>query len=546
MSAGIPYIFHQNLVLRTPAFPFITKYNSDIFEYLLNNTAFLAAINIASPVLLEEAIKLKENKITSEKEIVKIRSSLLKYYQRMYSRCTPFGLFSGCSLVNWKKGETNVLLNEACNYSHSRLDMHYLCALIQHISKIPVIKDRLLYSPNSSIYKLSNKLRYIEYNYIKSQRVYQISEVNFTSYLDNTLKVASPGVTIEVLINSLINKQDISRNDAEEFINEMISAQIIVNELEPSITGEEFIHQVLVVLNKINFDDNSIINSINRNLKEIKENMADIETYKEDNYSLYRAIYKSIDKIDVEFEENKLIQTDLFKCPSQNCISIDHQDKLFLAITFLNGLFFQNQNLNLKNFVTRYNDRYEDRKMPLLQVLDSEIGIGYPERRINIKSPILDQIHLLVGDDKDELNIKWDPTQTWLFNKLKSATEEKKYQINILDEDLKNFPPNRHDMPPSQSVMFRLIDAETIVFENCSGSSASNLLGRFAHGNTKIGELIFDIAQEETNQNPSILFAEILHLPQSRVGNILQHPPLGSMKSLFWLNLLYLKNSRSV
>lgn len=524
MKNLIPYKFHQNLVLRTPAMPFRNNINAGILEELLNDECFLDAVYLASPVLYYEAIKLKESGITNEKETQKIRVSLIKYYQRMYSRCTPFGIFAGCTVVNWNEGISTVVLDPNRQVSKSRLDMHYLCSLSMFISSVPIIKNRLFYFPNSCIYKVANKLRYIEYKYVNSQRIYQISGVDTSSYIELILEKSAKGITIDGMINILIETEGVSRKDAEDFIIEMISSQILVNELEPTITGQEYINQIFKVLNRVNVDNSLIINKLKSDLNSFKYSLDAIDATKGGKNKLYQTLYKKTKAFGIDFAENKLIQTDLFNTPSVSNISNKHQAELLAALSFLNGLFRKELNQNLKFFATRFKERYEENEMPLLTVLDGEIGIGYPESKAQLISPLLDNIYISSAAHKDEYDIKWDSTQAWLFNKLNESNSQGNYQVEIKNEDIKAFLPHWDDLPPSLPVIFRLLDDETILFENSSGSSASNLLGRFAHGNKEISKMVYDIISEEIKLNPSVIFAEIVHLPQNRVGNILQHP----------------------
>lgn len=58
------------------------------------------------------------------------------------------------------------------------------------------------------------------------------------------------------------------------------------------------------------------------------------------------------------------------------------------------------------------------------------------------------------------------------------------------------------------------------------GPSAVNLVTRFTHGDQQLLELTKDIIEIEESQYPDLIFAEIIHLPNARTGNILLRPVL--------------------
>jgi thiopeptide-type bacteriocin biosynthesis protein len=74
--------------------------------------------------------------------------------------------------------------------------------------------------------------------------------------------------------------------------------------------------------------------------------------------------------------------------------------------------------------------------------------------------------------------------------------------------------------------MFSVLDATTnkLKLINTSGSSAINLLARFANTNNEIKKVIKKIAEFEQAQIPNKILAEIIHLPENRIGNILSRP----------------------
>jgi lantibiotic biosynthesis protein len=522
MSTIFPYRFLEQVVMRTPALPFVQHLTASDIDKLLQRVDFLEAIYLASPVLYKECIKCRDGLIKDDKEKQKIQTSIIKYYQRMYSRCTPFGLFSGCTVANWAEQDTIITIDTEKKERHTRLDMHYLCALVQHIAQHPSIKNRLLYYPNTSIYKTDDEIRYVEYRYTTGKRMYQISAVTVSDYLEDVLQAAKSGITISALLH-LLQKDDITTTDAMDFIEELLQAQILTNALEPSITGEEFIYPLIAALQKINDPEEQTITTTIAIIKQIEEKLKILDVNAINAIEPYKEIITLIESLGVEYEESKLFQTDLVQTASTALLDKQHQEDLTTCVQLFNGLFTYKGNEQLESFARRFYERFEDREMPLLQVLDSETGIGYLETVGRNMNPLLDGVALAIPSNTQQ-SISWSAAQQWLFALLKKATVEKLYEVTILEEDIKNNVINWDDTPPSIAIMFRLINDGKLLVENIGGSSAANLLARFAHSNVSIKNLVQQITDAEQSINPEIIFAEIVHLPESRVGNVLLHP----------------------
>ena len=72
--------------------------------------------------------------------------------------------------------------------------------------------------------------------------------------------------------------------------------------------------------------------------------------------------------------------------------------------------------------------------------------------------------------------------------------------------------------------MCSLLDNDLINIKSVGGVCAANLLGRFCHIDESIMALVKEIADFEQRQTPDVIFAEISHLPESRIGNIASRP----------------------
>ena len=125
-----------DFLFRTPLLSYQLK--DDMFE-LINYNFFNEALFLASPELVEEKGKNGNNYL--------MQQTLYKYFSRSFSRCTPFGLFAGCSVGEFGNN-TDIILKPLIQYTRfTRLDMNYICALVLHIERDSKIKTKLKYFP---------------------------------------------------------------------------------------------------------------------------------------------------------------------------------------------------------------------------------------------------------------------------------------------------------------------------------------------------------------------------------------------------------------
>jgi hypothetical protein len=195
MKDKIPYCNFPSFILRSPLFPFtfldslILKKNTteDQLKAVCKRPEVQEAIFLGSPNLYTQMKIWLTGELKDPKEKARLPYSLMRYILRMSTRCTPFGLFAGFSVGKWGE-ETRVNLPGLSDYNrHTRLDMNYLCALALDLAKHPEIIGKIQYYPNSSIYKLGDQLRYVEYRYQNVRRTHHIVAVDHSEYLQRVM-----------------------------------------------------------------------------------------------------------------------------------------------------------------------------------------------------------------------------------------------------------------------------------------------------------------------------------------------------------------------
>lgn len=510
----------SNFVFRTPLLSF-DKVSLDIFK---KDKIVQEAIYLASPTLHKELSKCTDDKGKNER----LQHSLARYLSRMSTRCTPFGLFAGCGIGTIAEKSSIILDNSITRVT--RLDNYFLSFLYDTLTKIPEIRKNLKYYPNTSLYKIGKRYRFIEIKYAQTKRNYQITEVEYSSYLSKVLKTAQTGVNMKKLARILVNK-DISLEDAEEFVEELIKSQIIVPELSQTVIGDDLFQRIISLFESIEDIDSNLLEKI----KKIKEilNQLDLESDKKKTQYLYKQIIDIVRNLNIPFEENHLFQVDMVKNTTSATLGTDIINELKSAVTFLNKLTAPLKNERLIQFQERFHARYEDREVSLSEVLDPETGLGYPSID-GALSPLIDDLMLPQNVSQ---NVRSSKLHSLLFSKVMEFPDKNKMEIELSDKDVKGLEANWTDLPPTINAMFEIIQADSdktlIKLQSCGGSSAANLIARFAHTDNKIEQLVKDITTKEQELNSNAILAEIVHSPEARTGNILFRPHIREYELLF-------------
>ena len=238
---------------------------------------------------------------------------------------------------------------------------------------------------------------------------------------------------------------------------------------------------------------------------------------------VYETIAGKLERAGLKMDLSRLIQVDSFADFQEAKVDRNIQKNLRNGLEALMRCQRPNENEDLKRFVKKFNERYEGQLVPLMEVLDPETGIGYSDSQSSDLSMLGEGLNIT---EKQSVNTSWDEFETWTFQQLMMAQNDGCQEIEISEHDFARFSSDHHDLAPSIAVMFRVVDDEKgdVLIESVGGSSAINLLGRFAHGSEEILSIMQDVAEKEETHNPEVIFAEIAHLPESRMGNILQRP----------------------
>jgi thiopeptide-type bacteriocin biosynthesis protein len=503
----------------------------DRLKTLIAHAEFREALFLASPDL-DESIEVWERDPESTRGR-RVERALVRYLMRMAGRAVPFGLFAGCS-IGTIGDKTELLLGARSDYQrHTRLDMDYLCALAASLEQSPSVRRTLPHHLNTSLYSGGGRVRYIESRTGEDIRSYHLVAVESASHVETALSLAEGGGTIEEIAKALTEADpSFSFAEAEEFITELIESQLLVSDLTPAVTGPEPIHGLVEKLRR-HPETERVADCLQTTQSALEAlDAKGLRNSPED----YRAIAGALRELPSPVNLQRLFQTDMIK-PATHCtLGPGPLKEIILAVDLLHRMSPAPGLDPLAQFRDAFVERYgEVCGVPLLQALDSDVGIGFSSTLapVDDNSPVL---RGLIFPEHAESTRTWGRRETYLLRKLTFALSRGDQEIILAPDDIeeleqKNTPPLPDAfaaiasiMSPSESELsqgrFRVSVADI------HGPSGARLMGRFCHISETLWRSVEQHLSTEMALEPNAIFAEIVHLPAGRTGNVLLRPVL--------------------
>lgn len=527
----VPYDF---FILRAPKLPlrFVRELNAQVstdqvetyLGQLYDRQDTREAIFIASTELFSEVIKWRSGKAEVKDKLLK---TLYKYTIRMASRPTPYGLFAGIVPGTITDGEngTELMLSDT-NHPAFRLDMQCLSQLSDIIAKDPVLRTRLKYSINSSLYRHDDNYRFFRQQDENGKRVHLLTALKATPPIESILSSAAKGIAYSDLLKKLI-ALGAQRNQAEHLLDRMINNQLIVSELEPNLTGKDFFNKLLEKTCKID-KENRFYPLLKKIDSDLKKGFSVIDAT--------NRISEIIADISPLIQRRNVIQCDLLLEAQNNRLDKKSLEVITDQLNELQPLNIARQPADLKHFIERFVKRYEDREIPMLDVLDPDTGIGYGQSPTDYRKgdEVMRELRFPgTASQKNEDNCFY---RDWLLEKYITSVEERSREIVLRAKDLdqleQSITPDK-SIPPTSYAIGNLLKKETgntgegafrLHLHGLVGSSAITLMSRFGYLSDELLSNLKFISNMEQEAYPDALIAEVVHLPDTRSGNVLQRP----------------------
>lgn len=525
----------NKIVFRFPAFSFSTileALNSKAkFVEIISTDRFKEAIYFSSYTLYLELERYLSGQLSKE-DMEKVELSLIKYLSRMSYRCTPFGSFASCA-VGCLDGVPMTEITDDIKYSF-RLDMSYLCKLARFLQNDKALRRKIRYKVNSTVYSVGINYRYISSLDDSVGKNLRIAEFNKNTISKYVLKIAYDFISYERMVDNIFGEFSVKKDDVELYLDQLISKKILISEIEPFVTGEDYLSYLCNMMR-----DKDIY--YYERLMSLKEDLEDLN--KACSFDERKII---AEKIGYKVNKSRV------KCGNQYLFQLDtiynqRNIKLYDSIlSQLNDCFVMFDKLSvgfsfslLSDFIDKFIKRYEGREVHLLEALDPDIGLGYGADSSFIDYPLISELKLPFNRNLRRL-YSMSPLQELLLRKLSSFGGTGNL-IEIFDKDLPE-NKNKKDLPNTIAAMFKIVkynaESNSYVLSELRfiGSTAANLLGRFAYCDNDIHDIVVSVAQKEQEMLKDYVLAEIAHLSDYRSGNVISRPFLRDYEISYLVN----------
>jgi thiopeptide-type bacteriocin biosynthesis protein len=485
------------LLVRSPAYSY-ENFNELFLQQVLRTDFFRASLYFASQALYLE-LKKKDFDYGHLNEHAKI--TLWKYLNRMCFRPLPYGLFSSFSLAKWTPAKDDPLRFNGRGELTAIPDFVSILDYTRTLNaeELPAVR----YYVNNSMYTVAGELYFVSQAYSEQDK-HVIVHLKVIPGLKKLLKFIDRGQRKADIINYLI-KQYGEDAGAEDYFNHLVQGQVIVSELIPNVTGLLYNERCVALLKEYP----------QLNLNSLKTFSAAIDDQSDVLPALDTYIEELIDR------NQDRPPYSLYQRGISGGLNDEVHSEFISLIKNLDKLTPDKSEEVMKVFKTSFKKKYDQREVPLMEVMDPGIGIGYE----NLVSAFDHQNDGFINDlrkpPETESIVKWGAAERMIFKKWSNLSKSGSEKILLTQEDLDLLPESKCSLPPGMSILYKNVDQELWI-DQVGGVSGIELGARFGASNAAIEKQLKDICEQEMAINNDFIFAEIAFSPANKTSNIKQ------------------------
>ena len=498
----------------------------ELINRLCSNAVFREAILAASESLYNKMDSFLNGKIEKDKKLDDFRISILKYYIRMCTRTTPFGLFSCVgegSFSKCKSGSPQIVRKRKI----ARPDFEWIMKLVKSIENRSY--QYLSYKANPIVYHKGNR---VALPYITGTEDIDINMRNSrpVSLVYKLCKEESRSYSF--LLEYLHNEyKAVSMDVLHSTIKELIDKEILISNLRPPLSKDELsyitqnmkgvpgleddINKLVEISRLINQYNHMEIGSGETILLKILDKMKTINTA-----STYLQIDSAFESNNGAFDQNT----------SEDIKSI--VDFIFKA-AIINGNRQTIYDEYKMDFIEKYG---EDRDVALCEMMDNDFGIGAPYSYLhpyagrNRKRPNFE------GRENEISYYLWDKYNKAIMNGTSIVITDDIFNLSSSDtKAIKEYP-----LSMEINLICKKVNGVKTYYlgPNIGSTAAGKTFGRFTHLEESYQTLCSEIdSLEEEAIDKDTVICELSYIPQrTRLGNVVRNGYERKYEIVFYTN----------
>ncbi|KEO80472.1 lantibiotic biosynthesis protein [Paenibacillus polymyxa] len=480
------------------------------------------AISLASPSLMQFLHYLKDGHALDDKgelqKYEKTLNSFYRYFIRMTTRTTPFGLFSGVGQGICGKTTDLDIGSYPKHLKRARPDMEWIYKLIQKIEADPAIFNQLKVFLNKTVMIKGNRAKLPfrpKHGAAEADDSAEIfNSIRLTDVVRMTFEAAEYPIRVMELKEILLKAfPDATLEIIADYLQQLVEQEFILSELRPPLMDHSPFHYIFEKIKKLDISDPwiHILHEIDALL--LQYNQCTIG----EGEKVYRKLCeKMLDIISVKTP----VQVDV-KLDKEVTLPKHVLDEVSLGAEVMCKLYASPKTDELAEYLNRFLEKYGVyQEVPIHELFDEDWGLGIPE--------------MYRSNEKKSMGMEAFKRNAVLFQWVSNAISNHEIELALTDEQLEQLMiSDNYDTSPESMEIYYSIFADSP--EKVDSGDYSLLLGASA-GSNRAGKTFgrfLDMLSEEFVQkfseiydhhrcfHPDALLSEMVFMPeQGKISNI--------------------------
>jgi len=309
-------------------------------------------------------------------------SSLMKYFIRLSTRPTPFGLFSGIAIGQFGN-KSHITISDIHQHAkRARPDMEWIYGLIKKIEGNKKIRYDLRVRFNDFTYPNGNRIDKPNKTFLQLEQSNEnTTEISTSIRYTNQIKILEEKYndfnTLSSIIDDIVSQNpNVSISRIEGFLVQLLENEYLLSELRPPLINTDMLDYLINALSKI-----TSIDEVDLYIAKLKDIQKLMENYNLTSIGKGIDIYNEITRLQKELYECKsYLQVDMKTHVGDNLLDSSLKNDLEDFASAMYRLApFDKMPDEMAHYIGLFIEKYgHSAEVPVLELLDIDRGLGSP------------------------------------------------------------------------------------------------------------------------------------------------------------------------